>query len=64
MWIIALLFLFIIIIVLIRMKRNYFQDKLSMNITLEQGKTVKGAQGDVLRGLGQYVRILMAAIFA
>ncbi|KAL4644413.1 hypothetical protein ACB092_02G163000 [Castanea dentata] len=26
-------------------------DKLAMNITLEQGKTLKGAQGDVLRGL-------------
>ncbi|KAI4328118.1 hypothetical protein L6164_020500 [Bauhinia variegata] len=26
-------------------------DKLSMNITMEQGKTLKGAQGDVLRGL-------------
>lgn len=26
-------------------------DKLAMNITIEQGKTLKGAQGDVLRGL-------------
>ncbi|PON97055.1 Succinylglutamate-semialdehyde dehydrogenase [Trema orientale] len=26
-------------------------DKLAMNITIEQGKTSKGAQGDVLRGL-------------
>ncbi|XP_050205467.1 methylmalonate-semialdehyde dehydrogenase [acylating], mitochondrial-like isoform X2 [Mercurialis annua] len=26
-------------------------DKLAMNITLEQGKTLKGAQGDILRGL-------------
>lgn len=31
---------------------SYSQDKLAMNITIEQGKTLKGAQGDVLRGLG------------
>lgn len=28
------------------------QDKLAMNITMEQGKTLKDAQGDVFRGLG------------
>ncbi|RYR18260.1 hypothetical protein Ahy_B03g062862 isoform B [Arachis hypogaea] len=28
-----------------------FQDKLAMNITTEQGKTLKGARGDVLHGL-------------
>lgn len=28
------------------------QDKLALNITLEQGKTLKDAQGDVFRGLG------------
>lgn len=29
-----------------------FQDKLAFNITTEQGKTLKDAQGDVFRGLG------------
>lgn len=29
-----------------------FQDKLALNITMEQGKTLKDAQGDVFRGLG------------
>lgn len=29
-----------------------FQDKLALNITTEQGKTLKDAQGDVFRGLG------------
>ncbi|ONK60814.1 uncharacterized protein A4U43_C08F22940 [Asparagus officinalis] len=28
------------------------RDKLAMNITTEQGKTLKDAQGDVFRGLG------------
>jgi hypothetical protein len=28
------------------------QDKLALNITTEQGKTLKDAQGDVFRGLG------------
>lgn len=31
-----------------------FQDKLALNITTEQGKTLKDAQGDVFRGLGQF----------
>lgn len=31
---------------------SYLQDKLAMNITIEQGKTLTGAEGDVLRGLG------------
>lgn len=30
------------------------QDKLALNITTEQGKTLKDAQGDVFRGLGQF----------
>lgn len=30
-----------------------FQDKLALNITTEQGKTLKDAQGDVFRGLGK-----------
>lgn len=30
------------------------QDKLAMNITAEQGKTLKDAQGDVFRGLGWF----------
>lgn len=30
----------------------YFQDKLALNITTEQGKTLKDAHGDVFRGLG------------
>ena len=29
-----------------------FQDKLALNITTEQGKTLKDAHGDVFRGLG------------
>lgn len=33
-----------------------------MNITLEQGKTLKGAQGDVLRGLGQYLLMFPVAL--
>lgn len=31
-----------------------YQDKLAANITTEQGKTLKDAQGDVFRGLGMY----------
>lgn len=29
-----------------------YQDKLAINITTEQGKTLKDAHGDVFRGLG------------
>lgn len=28
------------------------QDKLALNVTTEQGKTLKDAHGDVFRGLG------------
>lgn len=35
----------------------YFQDKLAMNITLEQGKTLKGAESDVLHGIGQSLHV-------
>lgn len=28
------------------------QDKLANSVTTEQGKTLKGAKGDVLRGVG------------
>lgn len=28
-----------------------------MNITTEQGKTLKGAEGDVLRGIGSYLQV-------
>lgn len=35
-----------------------FQDKLALNITTEQGKTLKDAQGDVFRGLGQFSIII------
>lgn len=31
---------------------SWFQDKLALNITTEQGKTLKDAHGDVFRGLG------------
>lgn len=35
----------------------YSQDKLAMNITLEQGKTLKGAESDVLHGIGQSLHV-------
>lgn len=33
-----------------------------MNITIEQGKTLKGSRGDVLRGLGQCWGVFLIAI--
>lgn len=42
---------------------SYSQDKLAMNITIEQGKTLKGARGDVLRGLGLSLHTSLAVSF-
>ena len=33
------------------MSQNFLQDKLAANVTLEQGKTIPDAEGDVMRGL-------------
>lgn len=33
-----------------------------MNITTEQGKTLKDAQGDVFRGLGMFVHVYSSVL--
>lgn len=39
-----------------------FQDKLAINITTEQGKTLKDAHGDVFRGLGKFLLSILCSL--
>lgn len=43
--------------------RVILQDKIALNITTEQGKTLKDAHGDVFRGLGQCSLLVLCRYF-